>query len=109
MNQINADLAAFRSGCEDAPDGTYVAEKQVAALVGDALDEMIDKLRALGFPVCTSDGVHNVEAVILGWVRSSGAGEFDSLIGLGNLDRFARKAAATRLAADHRFLNSLTS
>ena len=107
MNRLNNDLAAFRQGCEDAPEGTYVAERQAAAIIGAAMDEMIDKLREIGFPVCNSDGAHNVEATILEWVRQSGRGEFDSLIGLGRLDRWARADAANRLRRDRDFLASL--
>lgn len=107
MDRLNNDLAAFRTGCEEAPDGTYVAEKQVAAIIGGAMDDMIAKLREIGFPVCNSDGAHNVEAVILGWVRQTGRGEIESLIGLGRLDRWSRHDAVARLAANHRFLHGL--
>ena len=98
-NQHNADLSAFRLGCEAAPEGTYFAEKQVALIIGSHIDAMITELRELGFPVCNSDGAHNVEAVILDWVRQTGRGEFESCIGLGRLDRWTRVDAAARLTA----------
>lgn len=106
MNRLNQDFAAFRNGIEDAPAGTYVAETQVRAAIGEAVDGLIEKFRELGFPVCNSDGAHNVEAVIFDWVRQTGRGEFESCIGLGGLDRWTRADAVARLAADHRFLSS---
>ncbi len=104
-DRINNDLAAFRNGCFDAPEGTYIPEKQVHAIIGAAMDDMIAKFREMGFPVCNSDGAHNVEAVIFDWVRKSGRGEFESLIGLGNLDGDAHERAVRRMASDRDFLS----
>jgi hypothetical protein len=104
-DRLNQDLAAFRSGCMDAPEGTYIPEKQAYAVIGAAMDDLIVKLRELGFPVCNSDGAHNVEAVIFDWVRQTGRGEIESLIGLGNLDGDAHERAIRRLASDRDFLS----
>lgn len=105
MNRLNQDLANFRAGCEDAPEGTYIPEKQVHAIIGAAMDEMISKFREMGFPVCNSDGAHAVEATIFDWVRQTQRGEFESLIGLGGLDRSARAHAIDRLVRDRDFLS----
>jgi thymidine phosphorylase len=36
-DKLNSDFAAFRNGIEDAPAGTYVAETQVRAAIGEAV------------------------------------------------------------------------
>lgn len=103
-NQINQDFAAFRLAVEEAPPGTYAAETLVRQAIGEAVDGLIETFRELGFPVCNSDGAHNVEATILAWVRATGKGELESCIGLGRLDHDARSAAVYRLARDQRAL-----
>jgi hypothetical protein len=103
-NQVNSDFAAFRNTLEEVPAGTYKDAHAVREAIGEAVDGLINRFRALGFPVCNSDGAHNVEAVIFDWVRQTGMGDFESLIGIGQMDSDASRLAIYNLHRDANFL-----
>ena len=67
-NDKNTRFSNFRACCDDAPKGSFEAERELREAIGRATDELMTKARSLGLKPCNCDGAHNVEATIYEWV-----------------------------------------
>lgn len=84
MDSINERFANFRAGCDDAPKGTFLAQRDLRDAIGSAVDSLMQKARELGLSPCNCDGAHHVEATIYAWmtegslfgVQAEGYGEY---------------------------------
>ncbi len=64
-------LDNFRACADEAPAGTYEAQKAIAALIGDTCDNFMSELRALGLRADNCDLIHHVEATLYEYVKQS--------------------------------------
>lgn len=71
MNNELRSFYNFRNCVSDAPEGTYDHAKQLAAILGDAMDGLMRDLRAAGFRVDGCDKAFRLEAAMYDYVKSS--------------------------------------
>jgi len=117
--KLNNEWSNFKQCADEAPDGTYEACKDIAAVVDGAAKELFDKTKLLGLKANTCDGIREVEAVIYGFIKDSNPDSpvFPTSEGFGeglqgparerilaqaasNRDFLARAYADTKAAAD---------
>ncbi|EPV8686698.1 hypothetical protein ACWAUP_000350 [Pseudomonas aeruginosa] len=79
-------LSNFRACAESAPSGTYLDAKQLARVIGEACDNLIKDVRAIGLKADNCDLIFAVEAAIYDYVKRSnpGAGLFPTAEGFGS-------------------------
>lgn len=65
------DFENFRACVDDAPAGAYEGAKELAAVIGDACDNLIKEVRALGLKADACDLIYHVEATIYEYVKRS--------------------------------------
>jgi hypothetical protein len=71
--ELNNRLTYLERCAELAPDGTYEQAKAAAAAVNDALQGVLDALRAHGFKVLNDDRLRSLEAAIYGFRATANA------------------------------------
>lgn len=64
-------LLNFKDCAESAPEGCYDQAKQIHDLIGDACDELMRGLRAIGLKADACDAAFDLEAAIYAYVRKS--------------------------------------
>lgn len=67
----NEAFENFRRCVDDAPAGSYDAAKELAAVIGDACDNLMKEVRALGLKADACDLIYHVEATIYEYVKRS--------------------------------------
>lgn len=71
MNNELRSFYNFRNCVSDAPEGTYDHAKQLAAILGDAMDGLMRELRAAGFHADNCDKAFRLEAAMYEYVKES--------------------------------------
>jgi len=70
MNNYS-EFRDFKSCVQDAPEGAYEHAKQLDATIGEACDQLMRDLRALGLRADNCDLIYHVEATIYDYVKKS--------------------------------------
>lgn len=83
VQHLNDRLGHLEACVDKAPMGTFIQARQARAIIGDACDDLIKALRALGLQPCNGDGIRAVEAVIYGWARANHPDTFETAEGFG--------------------------
>lgn len=109
--QLNS-FSNFRDCVSDAPEGTYDAAKELAGIIGDAMDDLMRNLRAAGFKANNCDKAFRLEAAIYDYVKSSNpdATVFPVSEGFGgSMSLPVRERAIVQAERNRDFLRSLTA
>lgn len=100
--ELNDRFRDFRHACDEAPAGTYEAEKELREAIGDAVDALYSAGRRIaGLNACCSDGAHHVEATIYAWLTKDSsfgatAEGFGMALGTPARDRVIQQAERDR-------------
>jgi len=71
-NRLNAALLDFkRCADEDAPNGEHSEAKALNSVIGDACNQLMSDVRALGLKANACDLIFNLEAAIYEYVKRS--------------------------------------
>ena len=92
----------FRYGCEMAPDGLFVAGKQIMTMLSDMMDGMEAPAKAAGFKTSNCDRAFEIEASMFDMIYEENLlyqGEIDQLVGLGESLRNAPVEVADGILA----------
>jgi len=69
--EMEAALRNFKQCADEAPKGTYEDAKQLNNVVGNACDQLMKDIRALGLKADACDLIFEVEAAIYDYVKRS--------------------------------------
>lgn len=64
-------LRNFKACCDDAPSRTHEDAKELNFILGDAVDELMFKLREVGFKANNNDLAFELEAGLYAYVKAS--------------------------------------
>lgn len=106
---IKTALERFKRCAEDAPEGMHTEAKELNSVIGEACDNLIKELRALGLKADTCDLIYEVEAKIYDYVKQSNpdATMFAVAEGFGAaMDGPAADRVRTQAVRDRDFLRS---
>lgn len=69
--ELQAALTNFKRCTEEAPEGTYEEAKNLNNTIGDAIDQLMRDIRALGLKADNCDRAFALEAAIYEYVKQS--------------------------------------
>ena len=105
-----ADLKKLKACADMAPAGTYEDAKALNEVIGDAVDNLMRELRALGLKADNCDRAFELEAAIYAYVKASNPGGtiFTTAEGFGDaMSGPARERVIAQAARDRDFLAGL--
>jgi hypothetical protein len=103
-------LTRFKRCAEDASEGTYEDAKSLNSTIGDAVDQLMRDLRALGLKADTCDHAYALEAAIYDYVKQSNpdASLFAVSEGFGSaVDGVAGERVLNQARQDRDFLRNI--
>lgn len=108
---MNNRLTKLERCAEMAPEGSYVAAKEIAELVVDASNFVLRGLRALGHLADNSDRLRDLEAAIYGYIIDSNRNNDSFLIAAEGFGEHVDGPAGARVLGaavkDRDFLRSI--
>lgn len=105
-----ATLTNFKRCAEEAPEGTYDEAKSLNDAIGNAVDQLIRDIRALGLKADTCDRAFALEAAIYTYVKQSNpdCSLFAMAEGFGaSMDGPPRERVIAQARQDRCFLRSI--
>lgn len=109
VRQLNDALSLFERCADEAPEGTFEEAKEVAELIAEAVNDLMEGLRSRGLLADNCDGIRLVEAVIYGYMKDSNpdATVFATAEGFGAaLGGPARERVLAQAVRDRDFLRA---
>ena len=103
-------LTNFKACADEAPEGCYEDAKALNAVIGEACDNLMRELCALGLKASASDLAFDLEAAIYDYARRSNpcATVFPTAEGFGSgMSGPARERVLAQAASSRDFLRSL--
>lgn len=103
-------LRNFKRCAEEAPEGTYEEAKSLNSLIGEAVDQLMRDVRALGLKADACDLAFEVEATIYDYVKRSNPDGtmFPVSEGFGSaMDGPARERVIAQAASNRDFLRGV--
>lgn len=103
-------LLNFKQCAEEAPEGCYDQAKALNEVIGNACDDLMRELRALGLKASAADFAFELEGAMYDYARKSNpdATVFPTAEGFGaGLNGPARERVLAKAASNRDFLRSL--
>lgn len=99
----------FRQCVEDAPEGTHLEAKELHGVIGEAMDQLMNGVRARGLQADNCDLAHVLETAMYDYIKQSNpdASVFPLAEGFGScMNGPARDRVIQQTMRDHLFLAS---
>jgi len=109
-HQLRIALENFKRCADEAPEGCYEQAKALNAVIGEACDNLMRELRALGLKASAADLAFDLEAAIYNYARGSNpnATVFPTAEGFGSsMDGPARERVLAQAASNRDALLAL--
>ena len=109
-HEMRNALTNFKACAAEAPEGCYEEAKALNALIGEACDNLMLELRAIGLKASANDLAFDLEAAMYGYARRSNpdATVFPTAEGFGSsMAGAARDRVLAQAARSMDFLRSL--
>ena len=91
IRNLNECFSAFETGCDRAPDGTFLLAKNIREITGAHCDALLADLKRYNIAACNCDGIREIEAMMFGMIAEKNLDnaighEINAVVGLGYIE-----------------------